>query len=52
LYDGYVAFWVPGGRTLYEVEKQQECGAPYTEDMESIGQAAFEELMQLWASEE
>jgi hypothetical protein len=51
LFEAYVAFWVPGGRTLYEVEKEQECGAPYTEDMESVSQAVFEEIIKSWLPE-
>jgi DNA-binding beta-propeller fold protein YncE len=48
LFVGYVAFYVPGGRTLYATLKQGECGAPYTEDLESVSQFGFEEYISIF----
>jgi hypothetical protein len=48
LYVGYVAFYVPGGRILYATLKQGECGGAYTEDLESVSQAGFEEYISLF----
>jgi len=48
LYRSHVAFYVPGGRTLYAIKGDEECGSPYTEDIETVSETVFEEFIGTW----